>query len=325
MTVPQHAPQAGRLLMGLYPARYRAAHGADIAAVFAETTGGLPRRAVLRERFDLAAHALRLRLRIGPTDPVGRVLAGAAPVALALAAGRCLFFLLTQLHETAYRLLHPYPNLGRGYAVLGAALLLAGTLPWLLALALTVLGRWRAARITGVLAALTGAGIQWWEGVYAMWEVGFLVGLLLIGVLGLLAPADLVDATARGRWEAAGLALGVGLPMTVVGPQGLTFLDDVDLSVGVLLPAWLCTVTAVALLLRLSGRRPDRLRAAGVALGALPWLSYLAFALVDSPGQRTALVEFGGICLAPLGTAVAVAGVVHLVRRARTGGTAPSA
>lgn len=168
-------PQAGRLLIGLYPARYRAAHGEDIQATFAEAVEGRPRHAVLRECRDLATHALRLRLRIGPTDAPGRLLAGAAPVALALAAGCALSYLLPQLHELVHRIRYPYPNLGLGYAVLNAVLAVASTMPWLLALAFAVSGRWQAARATGAAAVLLGAG-----------------------ALALLAPASYVRGRSRG-------------------------------------------------------------------------------------------------------------------------------
>ncbi|MFJ4675465.1 MULTISPECIES: hypothetical protein [unclassified Kitasatospora] len=310
------APQAGRLLMSLYPVRYRALHGEDIAAVFARTAEGLPRRAVLRERFDLAAHALRLRLRIGPTDPAGRVLAGAAPVTLAIAAGRCLFFLLSRLHERVHRIRYPFPGSGLGHAVLDAVLLVAGTLPWLLALALAAVGRWRAARITGLLAALVEVGIQELEGIYQLWLVGYLLGLLLVGALLLLAPPDLVDVTKRGRWEAAGLALGVGLPLIAADRYQLTRHLSLNMATVGLFPLWLCAATAVVLLLRLSGRRPDGLRAAGVALAVLPWLVHLVFAAVDDPARELRrIVRYGGACLVLLGLAAALAAAVHLVRR----------
>jgi len=314
------APRAGRLLMSLYPARYRAAHGEDIATVFSETIEGLSRRAVFRERFDLATHALRLRLRISPTDPAGRVLAGAAPVALAIAAGRCLFFLLPQLHEMVHRIRYPYPNLGLGSALVGAALLLAGNLPWLLALMFAVAGRWRLARATGALAALIGIGVRLWDRLYALWEVGELVGLAVVGALVLLAPSGLVDVARRGRWEIAGLALGVGLPVIAVRQFGVMSLAGVKMAAVGLLPIWLCAVTAVVLMLRLSGRRPDGLRAVGVVCATLPWLLHLAFAAADSSEKQFLAILFAGVCLAPLVGGAAVAGAVHLVRRPRAAG-----
>ena len=312
-------PRVGRLLMALYPARYRAVHGQDIAAVFADTVRGLPPRAVFRERVDLASHALRLRLRIGPTDPAGRLLAGAAPVALAIAAGRALAFLPEQSYEAVHRIRYPFPGLGLGHAVLSAVLLLADTLPWLLALAFAAAGRWRAARTTGALAALTGIGLQLLEPVDTLWQVYCLVSLATAGALLLLAPSGLVDATARGRWETVGLALGIAVPMTAVVHYGIPLLERPTLSAAGLLTLWQCTATAVVLLLRLSGRRPDGLRAAGVLLALLPWLTNLVLGAADSSQRLSVVVVYGGACLAPSAVAAALAGAVRLVRRTPAG------
>ncbi|WP_457033323.1 hypothetical protein [Kitasatospora sp. P5_F3] len=316
------APQPGRLLIGLYPARYRAAHGEDIAAVFADATEGQSRRAVLRERRDLATHALRLRLRIGPTDPAGRVLAGAAPVALALAAGVALYFLLPELREMVYRIRHPHPGLGLGHALLNAGIELAFTAPWLIALVLAVLGRWRAARIAGAVATLLGLGVM---ALFMQFHymAGEMAGTALVGALVLLAPADLVDVTQRGRWEMVGIALGAGLPMIAVTEFWYELYWGTSLSLAGLLPIWLSVVTAAALLGRLSARRPDRLLAFGVGLGVLPWLMPFAVAvIVYGAVPLPTLLRYGGAYLAPFGAAVALAGLVHLARRVRT--TEPS-
>ncbi|GAA1194221.1 hypothetical protein F4556_001601 [Kitasatospora gansuensis] len=316
------APQPGRLLLGLYPARYRAAHGEDIAAVFADATEGQPRRAVLRERRDLATHALRLRLRIGPTDPAGRVLAGAAPVALALAAGFALYFLLPELREMVHRLRYPFPNLGLRYAIVSAVFLVTTTAPWLLALGLALLGRWRAARITVVVSTLLSIGVSSVFEPQSVWVLGEMAGTALVGALMLLAPAGLVDVTQRGRWEMTGLALGVGLPMIALSQYGAGLFVGTSTSVFALLPLWLSVVTAVVLAARLSGRRPDRLLALGVGLGVVPWLlRFVVGVFAESDYQRMAL-GYLGASLASLGAAVALAGVVHLVRRGRA--TEPS-
>ncbi|MFD0259547.1 hypothetical protein ACFVH7_14880 [Kitasatospora indigofera] len=317
VTTGAGAPRPGRLLIGLYPARYRSAHGDDICATFAEATEGRPRRAVLREYRDLATHALRLRLRIGPTDPAGRVLAGAAPVALALAAGCALVVLLPELRELVHRIRYPYPNLGLGYAVLAAVFQVALTVPWLLALGIAVTGRWRAARIVGVAAALLGAGVLSLDGLYP-YMAGQMAGTALVGTVVLLAPAGLVDVSQRGRWEMAGLVLAVAVPMIAAGRYAA---QQVPLTMLGLLPIWLGTVTAPVLLSRLSGRRTDRLRAVGVGLGTLPWLMPLVMvAAFDPPVHLRPLLEYAGACAAPLGTALAVAGAVRLARRVRTTG-----
>ncbi|MEV0531775.1 hypothetical protein [Kitasatospora sp. NPDC050463] len=314
VTTGHDAPRAARLLIGLYPARYRSSHGDDIHATFAEATEGRTRSAVLREYRDLATHALRLRLRIGPTDPAGRVLAGAAPVALALAAGCALYLLLPGLRELVHRIRYPYPNLGLGHAVLAAVLQLARTAPWLLALGIAVTGRWRAARIAGVAAALLSAGVQALSGLYP-YSAGQLAGMALVGALVLLAPAGLVDVTRRGRWEMAGLALAVALPVIAADRYTAQYLPLPMLG---LLPIWLGTVTAPALLGRLAGRRRDPLRAVGVGLGTLPWLMPMtAVAAFDPPARLRPLLEYAGACVAPLGVALAVAGAVQFARWVR--------
>ncbi len=314
-TTDHDTPQAGRLLIRLYPARYRAAHSEDISATFTEATEGRPRRAVLRESRDLATHALRLRLRIGPTDPAGRVLAAAAPVALSLAAGCALYNLLPELREMVHRIRYPYPNLGLGYAVLDAALHVASTVPWLLALTFAVLGRWRSARPAGVTAALLSIGVLTLTGLDP-YTVGQVAGTALVGTLVLLAPAGLVDVTQRGRREMAALTLAVALPMIAFSPYEARYAPMPMMG---LLLIWLNAVTAPALLSRLSGRRPDRLRAVGTGLGALPWLMPIpTVAAFDGAARPTMLLLYAGACLSPLGAAVAVAGVIRLGRRLRT-------
>ncbi|MET9494810.1 hypothetical protein [Streptomyces sp. NPDC006552] len=74
------------LLLRLYPAAYRAAHGQEIVDVHREMTAGMARAVRLRADADLAAHALRVRLRLDSASPLGRLFALAAPFALAAAA-----------------------------------------------------------------------------------------------------------------------------------------------------------------------------------------------------------------------------------------------
>lgn len=74
------------VLVRLYPAAYRAAHGREIVDVHREMTADLPRAARLRADADLAAHALRVRLRLDSASASGRLFALAAPFVLAGAA-----------------------------------------------------------------------------------------------------------------------------------------------------------------------------------------------------------------------------------------------
>ncbi|MFD7508532.1 hypothetical protein ACFV5N_04175 [Streptomyces sp. NPDC059853] len=75
----------GRLTR-LYPAGYRAAYGAEIAATHRELTAGLGRVARWRADAELAGHAVRVRLGLDAAAPGGRLLACAAPFALAAGA-----------------------------------------------------------------------------------------------------------------------------------------------------------------------------------------------------------------------------------------------
>lgn len=116
----------------------------------------------------------------------------------------------------------------------------------------------------------------------------------------------------------AGLALAVALPMIAAGRYTA---QHVPLTMLGLLPIWLGTVTAPALLGRLTGRRTDPLRAVGVGLGTLPWLMPLiTVAAFDPPAHLRPMLQYAGACVAPLGAALAVAGAVRLARRVRTTG-----
>ncbi|MEU9133889.1 hypothetical protein AB0D08_38390, partial [Kitasatospora sp. NPDC048540] len=292
-----------RLLIGLYPARYRELHGEDIAATFAEATEGLSPRAVLRERLDLASHALRLRLRIASTDPAGRMLAAAAPVALALAAGECLSGLLPSLTALATTSPQTRPRLFAVEVVLVALVFI----PWIVALLLTTTGRWRRARPVAVLAALIDLGVALVVlGAYDR-APGALLRACALAALVLLAPPDLVDTGRRGRWEAGAVALATGVPLAVLMDSRVTLLGWSWYEVPAMVGFWALLVVSLLLLVHLSARRPDRLRGAGIALGPAPWLlEYMGI------GATHWVVAYFVVLI---GGAVAVGGVVHLVRR----------
>ncbi|MEU9133722.1 hypothetical protein AB0D08_37485, partial [Kitasatospora sp. NPDC048540] len=296
-----------RLLIGLYPARYRELHGEDIAATFAEATEGLSGRAVLRERLDLASHALRLRLRMASTDPAGRMLAGAAPVALALGVGECLYDQVWYLHNVTQALSHmaTRPRL----AAFTSGMYLALVVPWIVALLCAAVGRWKPARRAAVLGLLTEA-VSWGLVFGHAWQMyGELARIALLAALVLLAPPDLVDTARRGRWEVTGLALGAGLPLAALATFDATLLGVFWRSVPALLSIWSFAVAAALLLAHLSTRRPDLFRGAGIALGTAPWL-------VESAPWPVPVAWAGTAFVVLIGGAVAVGGVVHLVRRA---------
>lgn len=86
-------------LLRLYPAGFRRAFGDEIAEAYREATEGAGRIARLREAGDIAAHALRLRLRLGSAHRGGRLFAAAAPFALAATAAYAAFGLVSMISD----------------------------------------------------------------------------------------------------------------------------------------------------------------------------------------------------------------------------------
>ncbi|MFJ3217898.1 hypothetical protein ACIPLC_18495 [Kitasatospora sp. NPDC086801] len=266
-------------LVGIYPASYRASHGQEIAAVFAESVEGADRRTVLREWAALASHAVRLRTRLSSSDPAGRVLAGAAPYLLAGGAALAFVQLLMRLFITDTRF--DVMGLNTTTATVVHAVQAA---PWVLALLCAGLGRWSAARLlvlAGVLARI-GAAVG-----YSVHPSGVLVESfyllplwLLLGVPLLVAPPDGFDRRVRARAGMVAAAAAIALPMSalvllwpwrdlddnseIIFPRSTQMLLDAS-------SAWPAAVMATAFLVQFAARRPDRPRAVGVALAALPW------------------------------------------------------
>ncbi|MER8182259.1 hypothetical protein [Kitasatospora sp. NPDC094015] len=315
----QHTvPQAGRRLIGLYPARYRELYGEDIAATFAEATEGLAGRALLRERLDLASHALRLRLGIASTDPAGRILAGAAPIALALLAGFCLWILLPEVRPLMHRVRDPAASHGRGYAVESVLWFLATFLPWVLALAGFAVGRVRLARVLGLAGTLVWAVCSvvfdpWIQILYG----GASLWVALCAVV-LLAPPDLLVGSASRRWEATGVAVTFAALMILAHRTELyMYLASFDVYV-----FWPLLSAAAVLLGRLVVRHPDRYGAAGAGLLGLVWLHP---AMSGDVLRLSRLVELLMSYLVLLGLMVALAAGVRMARRARRAGPADPA
>ncbi|MGF1431685.1 hypothetical protein, partial [Kitasatospora sp. LaBMicrA B282] len=201
------------LALRLHPGGYRRERGAELAAVFAESTAGASRRAVALELLDLAAHGLRLRLGLGSAGALARSAALAAPFAATAAAATTLMWQVT-------RLWLPLQHAG----VLGPMLraLVTSTRPdfWLdqVGVLLTLgsalaagLGRWTTARLAGLVSLpvlLTRVALylpestSWAEGDWPR-----LIALVLIWygpqVLWLLvllaAPRDLLGPPTRRR------------------------------------------------------------------------------------------------------------------------------
>ncbi|MQS16669.1 hypothetical protein F7Q99_31900 [Streptomyces kaniharaensis] len=289
LPLPATLPLAARLpLLGLYPAKYRAAHGEEIATVFAEATEGVSRGTALREWAHLAAHALRLRTRLSSSDPAGRIAAGAAPFILAGGAGLSMVHLLIGLFLPDH-----VEQLHGGHPAIRTALVAAAS-PWILALACASLGRWTPARILvllGILgrigATLAFAPHYWQLGTNSFLEplpFGFVPGAVLLpfglvpGTLLLIAPPDAVDLSLRGRRATVLTALAIAVPMSALAIRWSPP-DPGDIIFSIFSPsvllevtiAWPAAVMSLALLVHLGARRPDILSAVGIALAVLPW------------------------------------------------------
>ncbi|WP_380282898.1 hypothetical protein [Kitasatospora purpeofusca] len=301
----------------LYPAGYRAAHGEEITAVFADALQHTDARTALREWAALAAHAVRLRTRLSSRDPAGRILAGAAPFLLAGGAALSVVHLLTGA-------LLPGP--GANWAV-GAA----QTAPWVLALLCATLRRWAVARTLVLVALATRAGVAvaaLFHPATAFTQYSELLGLwVVMGVLVLIAPPDAVDLSRRGRSWAIGSAVAIALPMS-----GLTVLwlgtwpeDYPDLvfpplqqALLDLSTAWPALVMSLAYLVRLGRPDTDPLQAGGIALAVLPWTLMIAPPLYRStPSNAPDLLRNAGVVLAFLATATAIGILRRNSRRTR--------
>jgi hypothetical protein len=298
-------------LLRLYPARYRTAHGEEIAAVFAEATEGLSGRALRREHAALAAHALRLRTRTGSADPGGRALAGAAPFALAGLAGLTLLLMLA-LAQTLLSSLT-----GRaGTDVTGAVFQGLDAVPTLAAMACALSGRWTPARVLLLFTAvekLAAFAVVTHLRHYLPGNPNVWLGSgVLFATLALVAPPDLAAlafTTPRNR-----LALGLAsacsaAPIVLVN---VLLLDNNGLRAAVYLePAWPLLFPAAGALAALLGRPADRARAAGAGLVVVPWVAVFVF---PNPTLPSVLATAAAAC-APLAGAFVIAAVVRRRRR----------
>ncbi|MDH6108167.1 hypothetical protein P3T36_007104 [Kitasatospora sp. MAP12-15] len=327
---PARRSLAARLpLLGLYPAKYRAAYGEEIAAVFAETVQDSGPRTALREWAALAAHAGRLRTRLSSSDPAGRITAGAAPFILAGGAGLSVLQLLVGLFlpdplKHVQQVWHPGT---------WTSLVVAQTGPWILALILASLGRWTPARLLVLLGILgrIGAMLAFATPDDPLADVLPYDLLLPFGIVPgtvlLIAPADAVDISPHGRGETVLTALALAVPMSVLAifwfrpdlspataPFSSTEVDLLDVTV-----AWPAAVMSLAMLLHLGARRPDRLRATGIALAVLPWTAVLppaSYYLLPPPGLWVQVISYyflrnTGVVLAFLATATLLAYLRH--------------
>ncbi|WP_172384685.1 hypothetical protein [Streptomyces sp. MNP-20] len=203
-------------VLRLYPADYRSTYGEEIVDVHREMTTDLPRAARLRADADLAAHALRVRLRLDSASGGGRFFAVAAPFALAAAAvGNGL--VLTRWY--AGLVISPAPAwLQLTHMDLAEALHLMCSLAVCVGTIVALAGRW----VLGVAAAvggLLGTAVQGAVDaplVQGGWMTSA-VALLTVAVV-LACPVD--RRPGEGLSAAAAAVAGIGWFPVVVADTG---------------------------------------------------------------------------------------------------------
>jgi hypothetical protein len=252
---------AVRLALRAYPAHYRSLHGEELAATATDAAQGGGRWATLSEAGALAAHGLRLRLRIGPDRPLGQILAWAAPLAVAVDAAVRLANVVTLL-----RMLHPLLSwnlLQRQFAleptIVGAALSV-------LALLALSFGLRQTARLLAVTACATAAVAAALTEQYATSHGDGLIraatflplaGPALSTLLLLVAPLGLTPADGPKR------AAAVPAAFVLAGATGLLLSQSVSqILVSVL-------ALSLALLSTEHLRRPAAVAALALAPAAL--------------------------------------------------------
>lgn len=244
--------------LSLYPRAYRTAHGEEIAAHYAESTADASRTERWREGADLAGHALRVRFRLTSAHSGGRVLAAAAPYA---AVGAAVYAVLAgiQLGVTQPPAMH-------GGLPLALQLVADVVLATSGVAALT--GRWRAVHPLMLLGTLilvlqwADYGVRMLEGISRPLSLG----LALVLVFG--CPPDTPPVGREQRRRTSAFAV-VGLLPAVLSLMGIPFMFISNFT-SVLL------VLALSVLLAVEGMRSATpvAHAAGVALSALPWLTF---------------------------------------------------
>ncbi|MEW1723107.1 hypothetical protein [Streptomyces sp. NPDC093109] len=306
-------------LWRLYPPAYRAAHGREIIDVHRELTADLPRAARLRADAELAAHAVRVRLRLDSASPAGRFLALAAPFALAAGAV-----------DAGVRLTGWYATLVRSPAPAWVQLSAGTEGYWALYMLLSALV------CVGAVVALTGRGRGHGRGNGSVngsgrWSLG--AGLAVCGLLGTAAQwpfaapthgdgvatpvASLLTAAVvlgcppdrRGddRWlsAAAGVMAAVAwFPVVAVRTGAFGVTTDYG--------AWPVLVLAVTGAVLAVRARSSGLREAGAMAVASPGL--VAYAYTGAWGE---LLPVLGLFLPLLAGVVAVGALTAAVRAVR--------
>ncbi|NJP66241.1 hypothetical protein [Streptomyces spiramenti] len=284
-----------RVVLRLYPRRYREDRGEEILHVHREMTEGASLPARAGELADITAHALRVRARVDSSAVAGRYVAIAAPFVVAAA-------LITSGAQLGrwYRSVvdspgAPYVGGLHGLALVAAVLVCTGGVA-----ALT--GRW-AAGVGLLCAGLTGAAVAAVGGgaAYGHPLLTPAVAVLTAAVVS-ACPPDLRPS--RGACALAGGVAAVGwLPLMLLYAGALPVSTEYGLwPVLVVVPA----VLAYGLLA--GGRWPAGASAVAVVAASPPLLGHAW----DQAGG-----EYLAVALAVVGAAACVGLAVPVAARRR--------
>ncbi|WP_331743780.1 hypothetical protein OG762_48490 (plasmid) [Streptomyces sp. NBC_01136] len=259
----QHPSRALRWALRFHPAAYRAEHGAELTAIYAEATQDAGSLVRLREALDVAGHGLRQRTGLGSDRAAGQVLALAAPLAVAVATGGSVANLLWLVTPGVRTL--PSSSLPGVLVVADQGLV---PLLWLAALAAVWTGRWNVVRALVVpatvlrladLPLLLLAHLDF-HGDYTGPVLKLIMPLLTSAVI-VAAPRELLGSS---RPQRVAVAVTTALAVLMWGAQ-LVNIYYPPLGPRTTHMIW-AGVLAVALLFN----RRDRLAAAGLAVAVLP-------------------------------------------------------
>jgi hypothetical protein len=197
----------------LLPAGYRAEHGSELTTIALQAAEANGRLGVWREAADITAHTLRLRAGLGPDKAASRIVAMAAPLAVAIAAGSCANTLATYAQQPSQLLS------GRADLQVLLAVQLVIYLLWPAALVAVWLGRWTAARLLaglGALLALISVPLlalvtSDLDGLHAFVVAGTLPWILT-GLLMAAAPRDMLGSSLRHRRALAATTVAALVP-----------------------------------------------------------------------------------------------------------------
>ncbi|GAB2733787.1 hypothetical protein [Kitasatospora kifunensis] len=268
-----------RLALAVYPKRYRAERGAEIAQVYADTTAGAGPRVRARELYGVAGYGMRMRLGVTSTKAAGRLLGEAAPLIAGAAAGAGLGQLAQLLRWSGWGYFWPHQYLLLAIGLLAVPMLAA-----------VLRGRWTAARVLALVSVagwVVGMCGQLQDSLPYRHHTGYLP-LVVLGVLTLLAyvpplfwalmllltPADLLDRGERRR-PALAMMLVVAATTYLQGTRTM-FHAERSLSGLTVLTGLAVSLLAAALVGR--GRVP----VAGVALAWLPLVLTAAVSTLES-------------------------------------------